>query len=189
MAGVYMNDPRLMLPGRPGLRVCCFAVIVGGVVAGCQTSSSTNSNAPPATSAAASATSAAAAGGSASATTGTDTNSNVLGDASGGGGSSGYSVPVKASGDGSESTVPFMVSDSVLLVSYSFDCSASGGSGFTADLISGSAASPGSDDESIADESGTSDTASVTLSMQDTPGDYYLQVNSPCTWAVDVEDG
>jgi hypothetical protein len=189
MAGVYMNDPRLMLPGRPGLRVCCFAVIVGGVVAGCQPSSSSNSNAAPASSAAAPATSAAAAGGSASAATGTDTNSNILGDASGGGGSTGLSVPVKASAYGSESTVSFLVSDSVLLVSYSFNCSAGGGSGFTADLISGSAASPGSDDEPIANESGTGDTASVTVNPQDTPGDYYIQVKSSCAWAIDVENG
>ena len=176
-----MSDPRLMLPGRPGLRVCCFAVLVGGVVAGCQSSSASSSTDTT--------TSAAAASSSTPVAAGTDTNSNVLGSASGGGGSPGLSVPVKASAYGSESTVPFMVSDSVLLVSYSFNCSAGGGSGFTADLISGSAASPGSDDEPIADESGTGDTASVTLNPQDTPGDYYIQVKSPCAWAIDVENG
>jgi hypothetical protein len=181
-----MNDPRPMLLARQVLRACCVAVIFGGVVAGCHHSSnSSGSNA-------ASATPSAVASSSTPVAAGTDTRSRELSLKTGTGvepGSSGLSVPVKASAYGSATTVPFMVSDSVLLVSYSFNCSAGGGSGFTADLISGSAASPGSDDEPIADESGTGDTASVTLNPQDTPGDYYIQVESPCAWAIDVENG
>jgi hypothetical protein len=176
MAGVNMNDPRPVFMVRQGLRGFCFAVVVGAVLAGCQPSSSSSS-------------SAAAAGGSTPTAAGTDTNSNVLGEASGGGGGSGFSVPVQASATGSESTVPFMVNDSTLNVTFTYDCSSTGGSGFTADMISGSAANPGSDDEGIADETGTGDSATVTVNLQATPGDYYLQVSSPCEWTIAVANG
>jgi hypothetical protein len=171
-----MNDPRLILLARQGLRACCFAVIAGVVVAGCHSSGSSSSTN-------------AAAGGPTPTAAGTDTNSNVLGDASGGGGSTGLSVPVQASASGSESTVPFMVSDSTLNVTYTFDCTSTGGSGFTADMISGTAANPGSDDEGIADQSGTGDSATETVNPQDTPGDYFLKVNSPCEWTITVQNG
>jgi len=98
-------------------------------------------------------------------------------------------VPVQASAYGSATTVPFMVNDSTLNVAYSYDCSSTGGSGFVAEMISGSPDNPGSDDESIADESGISDSATVTVNPQDTPGNYFLQVNSPCDWTIIVENG
>jgi hypothetical protein len=82
-----------------------------------------------------------------------------------------------------------MVNDSTLNVAYSYDCSSTGGSGFVAEMISGSPDNPGSDDESIADESGISDSATVTVNPQDTPGNYFLQVNSPCDWTIIVENG
>lgn len=197
-----MNAPRLMWLVRQGLSHLCFAVIVGAVVVGCTSTSSSSSNG--------------ASGGSASPTaTGTDTRSNVtaspvttsvgssgatgidtssakLSLASGegsGGGSNGLSVPVQASAYGSATTVPFMVNDSTLSVSYSYDCSSTGGSGFVADMISGSLDNPGSDDEPIANESGTSNSATVTVNPQDTPGNYFLKVNSPCDWTIVVENG
>jgi hypothetical protein len=131
-------------------------------------------------------------GTSAPAETGTDTSSAKLNLASGtgpGGGSNGLSVPVQASAYGSATTVPFMVNDRMLKVSYSYDCSSAGGSGFVADMINGSPNNPGSDDDTIANESATSNSATVTVNPQDTPGNYFLQVNSPCDWTIVVENG
>jgi hypothetical protein len=90
---------------------------------------------------------------------------------------------------GSAATVPFMVNDSTLNVSYSYDCSSTGGSGFVALMISGSLNNPGSDVENIAQESGTSDSATVPVNPQDTPGNYFLEVTSPCDWTIFVENG
>ncbi len=174
-----MNGPRLMLLVRQGLCHLCFMVIVGAVVVGCTSTSSSSSNAP-------------SSGPASPTATGTDTTSAKLNLASGtgpGGGSNGLSVPVQASAYGSATSVPFMVNDSTLNVSYSYDCSSTGGSGFVAEMISGSPDNPGSDDEGIANESGTSDSATVTVNPQDTPGNYFLQVNSPCDWTIVVQNG
>jgi hypothetical protein len=99
-------------------------------------------------------------------------------------------LPVfQTSEPGSATTAPFMVNDSTLHVSYSYDCSSTGGSGFVADMINGSPNNPGSDDETIANESGTGDTATLTVNPQDTPGNYFLQINTPCDWTITIENG
>ncbi|HEX9042224.1 MAG TPA: hypothetical protein VF838_14555 [Trebonia sp.] len=41
----------------------------------------------------------------------------------------------------------------------------------------------------IADETGTADEATATVNPQDTPGPYYLQVQTPCDWEMVVENG
>jgi phage replication-related protein YjqB (UPF0714/DUF867 family) len=74
-------------------------------------------------------------------------------------------------------------------VYYSYDCSSTGGSGFTADLINGTASNPGSDDQNIANESDSSGSTTVTVNPQDAPGEYFLKVNSPCDWRIIVENG
>jgi hypothetical protein len=188
-----MSGPRLMWLLRRGLRHLCLVVIFGAIVVGCTSTSSSSSNA--------------VSRGSASATaTGTDTRSNVstsakassrpsrtgctgLKLASGTGpcrGSSGLSLPVEASAYGSATTVPFKVYDSTLYVLYSYGCLSPGGSGFVADIINGSPHNPGSDDETIANESGTSNLAHTTVYLHDTPGNYFLQVKSPCNWTITV---
>jgi hypothetical protein len=82
-----------------------------------------------------------------------------------------------------------MVNNRTLYVFYSYDCSSTGGSGFVADMINGSPDHPGSDDETTADESGTGDTATVTVNPQDTSGNYFLQINTPCDWTITIEHG
>jgi hypothetical protein len=82
-----------------------------------------------------------------------------------------------------------MVNGSTLNVYYSYDCSSTGGSGFAADMIGDSPDNPGSDDESIAHESSTGGSATVTVNPQDTPEGYYLQVNSRCDWTIVMENG
>jgi hypothetical protein len=122
--------------------------------------------------------------------TGTDTASNSLALRSGGGGDgggqTGLSVPVRAAATGNATTVPFTVNTRSVTVSYGYDCSTTGGSGFTADMISGSAGNPGSDDEQFASDSDVSGYATVPVDLQDTPGTYYLQVQSPCSWSISV---
>jgi hypothetical protein len=56
-------------------------------------------------------------------------------------------------------------------------------------MIGDSPDNPGSDDESIAHESSTGGSATVTVNPQDTPEGYYLQVNSRCDWTIVVENG
>jgi hypothetical protein len=170
-----MNNPWRTLPGRQGLYFFCLAAVISVALTGCPSTSSSSSSTSASPAAA-----------------GTDTLSSVLGTASGtggGGGSSEVSVPVQASGSGNLTTESFMVSDSTLNVTYSYDCSQTGGSGFTADLISGTSVSQGSDDENIASESGTSDQETVSVSPQDAPGSYFLQVQSPCDWQIVVANG
>ncbi len=198
--GLMMNDPRLMWSVSRGLRYLCLAAIVGVTVAGCPSPSPNAQNAPSGGSSAPPASggsSAPPASGSSAPPAsnpaiGTDTGSNKLALRSGtgsGGGSSGLSVPVEASAYGSATTVPFMVNSSTLSVYYYYDCSSTGGSGFTADMISGSPDNPGSDDESIADVPDPSGSDTVTVNPQDTPGEYYLQVNSQCDWTIVVQNG
>ena len=177
-----MNDPRLMWLVSRCLRPLCLGVITIVTVAGCTSSSSTPSSAPQ--------------GGAGaqppSNSIPTDTGSNKLALRSGsgsGGGSNGLAVPVQASAYGSATTVPFTVNSSTLNVSYQFDCSSSGGSGFTADMISGSPDNPGSDDQSIASVSDASGSDTVSVNPQNTPGDYFLKVDSPCPWTIVVQNG
>jgi hypothetical protein len=202
-----MNSARLIRLGGRRLTCLCLAVIVVFIVAACSsngsdTQSGGGSNAQPSSAIGSGTgpnTQSGGSGGSSgggsnaqpSSAIGTDTASNKLalasGGGGGGGGQTGLSVPVRASAVGNATSVPFTVSTSTVSVGYAYDCSSTGGSGFTADLISGSASNPGSDDEEFANESDVSNSATTTVNLQDTPGDYYIQVSSPCAWTVVVE--
>lgn len=208
-----MSCPRLMWLLSQGLSHLCFAVIVGAVVVGCTSTSSSSANAASSGSASPTATGAGARSEITSGPVtnplnlptaiGTDTNSDARGSVSGDpGGLSAPILPVQSSGTGagggvsvrasahySAYTVPFRVNDSSLNVSYSYDCSSTGGSGFAANMISGSPDNPGSDHKTIADESGTSGSATVRVNPQDTPGNYFLQVDSQCDWKIVVKNG
>ncbi len=205
-----MNSARLIRLGGRRLTCLCLAVIVVLIVAACSSNNgsntqSDNSNAQPSSAIGSGTAPNAQSGGSGgssggsgssnaqpSSAIGTDTASNKLalasGGGGGGGGQTGLSVPVRASAVGNATSVPFTVSTSTVSVGYAYDCSSTGGSGFTADLISGSASNPGSDDEEFANESDVSNWATTTVNLQDTPGDYYIQVSSPCAWTVVVEN-
>lgn len=194
-----MNALTLARSGSRGLLYLCLAVTVGAA-AGCSSSGSDSQSTAPPSSAVGSDTASNLAAGAAASTAppssaiGTDTASNKLaldsGGGGGGGGESGLSVPVSANAVGDAASVPFLVNTSSVSVSYAYDCSSTGGSGFTGDLISGSASNPGSDDEEFASESGVSDSVSdVTVNLQAAPGDYFIQVSSPCAWTVTVGSG
>ena len=85
--------------------------------------------------------------------------------------------------------MPFLVNSDTLSVGYVYDCSATGGSGFAADMISGSLANPGNDDESIANDSDSGGSGTVTIYPQNAGSDYFLQVSSPCQWKIVVQNG
>lgn len=98
-------------------------------------------------------------------------------------------VLLKMSGNGIENSAPFLVTSGTLTVTYSYDCSSFGGSGnFIADLESGNQASLDSDDQSIANALGSGGSATTTIYPQDVGSDYYLAVNSECSWSVEVTD-
>jgi len=72
-------------------------------------------------------------------------------------------------------------------VTYSFDCSAMGGSGnFIADLDYGNQSSLNSDDQSIANDLAASGGQTTTVYPQDPGQQYYVAVNSECSWTVKV---
>jgi len=97
-------------------------------------------------------------------------------------------VLLNLSGNGIENSAPFLVTESQLTVTYSYDCSADGGSGnFIADLLYGDQSSLNSDDQSIANALSSGATNVTTTIYPADPGnDYYLSVNSECSWTVTV---
>jgi hypothetical protein len=73
---------------------------------------------------------------------------------------------------------------------YSYDCSAFGGSGnFIADLVSRSQGSGNYDDQSIANELGSSGGQTTTVYPQDQGATYHLEVNSECSWSITLTSG
>jgi hypothetical protein len=97
-------------------------------------------------------------------------------------------VLLNLSGNGIENSPPFLVTESQLTVTYSYDCSADGGTGnFIADLEYGNQSSLNSDDQSIANALGSGATNVATTIYPADPGNqYYLSVNSECSWTVTV---
>lgn len=72
-------------------------------------------------------------------------------------------------------------------VKYSYDCSNAGGTGnFIADLQYGNQASLSSDDQSIANALGSGGSDNTMVYPQDPDEDYYVAVNSECTWSLSV---
>lgn len=97
-------------------------------------------------------------------------------------------VLLNFSGNGIENSAPFLVDSSQVTVTYSFNCSSFGGSGnFIADLEYGNQSSLNSDDQSIANALAPSGQATTTVYPQDPGNDYYVAVNSECSWTVEVE--
>jgi hypothetical protein len=95
-------------------------------------------------------------------------------------------VLLSFSGSGIENSAPFLVPGQVT-VKYSYDCSSTGSSGnFIADLMYGNQSSLSSDDQSIANELGTGGGQTTTIYPQDPGHDYYLAVNSECSWSITV---
>jgi hypothetical protein len=91
------------------------------------------------------------------------------------------------SGSGIRNSAPFNVGGGPLTVTYSFNCSSFGGSGnFQADLYYGNQASLNSDDLSIANALAVSGHQTTTVYPQYPGKDYYLSVNSECSWRVKV---
>lgn len=97
-------------------------------------------------------------------------------------------VLLNLSGNGIENSAPFMVTESQLTVTYSYDCSAEGGNGnFIADLLYGDQSSSNSDDQSIANALSNGATNVTTTIYPADPGNqYHLSVNSECSWTVTV---
>jgi hypothetical protein len=91
------------------------------------------------------------------------------------------------SGSGIRNSAPFNVGGGPLTVSYSFNCASFGGSGnFQADLYYGNQASLNSDDLSVANALARSGHQTTTVYPQYPGKDYYLSVNSECSWNVKV---
>jgi hypothetical protein len=96
-------------------------------------------------------------------------------------------VLLNMSGSGIQNSAPFLVSSSQVTVSYSFNCSSFGGSGnFQADLLYGNQSSLNSDDQSIANQLAPSGQATTTVYPQDPGNDYYVSINSECSWNIQV---
>jgi hypothetical protein len=97
-------------------------------------------------------------------------------------------VLLNMTGSGIQNSAPFMVSGSQVTVTYSFNCASAGGSGnFIADLEYGNQSSPNSDDQSIANQLAPSGQATTTVYPQDPGNDYYVSVDSECSWTITVE--
>jgi hypothetical protein len=89
---------------------------------------------------------------------------------------------INMSGSGIENSAPFTVGEGPVTANYTYDCSSFGMSGnFIADLV---LASGGYDDESIANQLGMGGTVTTTVYPEDPGSQYYLEVNSECSWSV-----
>ena len=94
---------------------------------------------------------------------------------------------MQLSGSGIANSAPFNVGPGALRVTYSFDCSSFGGQGnFIADLLYGNQSSPNSDDLSIANALATSGQNTTYVYPMYPNSEYYLSVNSECSWTVTV---
>jgi hypothetical protein len=96
-------------------------------------------------------------------------------------------VLIRFAGSGIENSAPFNVGSGPLTVHYSFNCASFGQSGnFVADLLYGSQSSLNSDDLPIANGLAMSGAQTTTVYPQDPGRDYYLSVNSECSWRIRV---
>jgi hypothetical protein len=96
-------------------------------------------------------------------------------------------VLIRFAGSGIKNSAPFNVGSGPLTVHYSFNCASFGQSGnFVADLLWGNQSSLSSDDQSIANALAMSGATTTTIYPQDPGKDYYLSVNSECSWRIRV---
>lgn len=92
------------------------------------------------------------------------------------------------SGSGIQNSAPFNVGSAPLTVTYTFNCSAFGMQGnFVADIISTASPTSGNyDDESVANQLSTGGSSTTTVYPTNPGTNYYLSVNSECSWTVTV---
>lgn len=99
-------------------------------------------------------------------------------------------VLIRFAGSGIKNSAPFDVGSGLLTVTYRFNCASFGSSGnFVADLLYGNQASLSGDDQSIANDLAMSGGQTTTVYPQDPGKDYYLSVNSECSWRLKVVTG
>jgi hypothetical protein len=90
-------------------------------------------------------------------------------------------------GNGIESSRSVLVTQPVLQVKYSYDCSSSGGPGnFIADFETANQDSLDFDDQSIANALSAGGVDTITIHPQKTGSEYHLAVNSQCDWSITV---
>jgi hypothetical protein len=99
-------------------------------------------------------------------------------------------VLIRFAGSGIKNSAPFNVGSGPVTVTYRFNCASFGTSGnFAADLLYGNQSSLNSDDLQMANDLATSGGQTTTVYPQDPGQDYYLSVNSECTWHMKVVSG
>jgi len=93
-------------------------------------------------------------------------------------------------GSGIRNSAPFNVGNGPLTITYHFNCASFGAAGnFAADLLYGNQSSLNSDDQSIANALAMSGGQTTTVYPQDPGQDYYLSVDSECSWRIRVVSG
>ena len=96
-------------------------------------------------------------------------------------------VLIRFAGSGIKNSAPFNVGSGALTVTYHFNCASTGSMGnFVADLLYGNQASLSGDDQPIANDLAASGGQTTTVYPQDPGKDYYLSVNSECSWRIKV---
>lgn len=96
-------------------------------------------------------------------------------------------VLIRFTGSGIKNSAPFNVGSGPLTVTYHFNCASQGQAGnFIADLLYGNQSSLSGDDQSIANDLAMSGAQTTTVYPQDPGRDYYLSVNSECSWRIRV---
>lgn len=96
-------------------------------------------------------------------------------------------VLIRFDGSGIRNSAPFNVGSGALTVHYSFNCASFGSQGnFAADLLYGNQSSLSSDDQPIANALAMSGSTTTTVYPQDSGKDYYLSVDSECSWKIKV---
>lgn len=96
-------------------------------------------------------------------------------------------VLIRFDGSGIKNSAPFNVGSGPLTVKYSYNCASFGSAGnFVADLLYGNQSSLNSDDQPIANALAMSGSTTTTVYPQDPGKDYYLSVNSECSWRIKV---
>jgi hypothetical protein len=182
----YQPPPQLAPPWRPGKQrgratkivgavVYSIVVLLIGVAIGSATASKTGTPAAASTPATSATTSPAPASTTSSAPAAAASAKHVL---------------IRFAGSGIKNSAPFDVGSGPLTVTYRFNCAAFGSSGnFVADLLYGNQSSLSGDDQSIANDLAASGGQTTTVYPQDPGKDYYLSVNSECSWRLKVVSG
>lgn len=99
--------------------------------------------------------------------------------------SSSSGLPMTFSGTGVSSSASFPIDSSAVTATYTYDCSAFGGSGnFVANLVTGVPGSPSYDSVSIANQFGSGNSQTTRVYPAQQGAHYSLEVNSDCAWSI-----